>query len=461
MRILPAAICISLALTFGGPPRGGLAQPDVGRVVYDNPIVGFSLTIPEDWDMATGVLGDTVITMNSRTPSPLAPALSFFYMRGTPEEGAEQLAQFLVAMGRGLGVDVQHGLEVSLARVGPNPLLPPTGKPDEEDVRLALSAGPPIGDVVGRWLCRQEKGTTYVIGMIAGRDAAEQFKDDIDTAFSTCHLIDRAAVHYFREPTENGYRLMLPYDWRWEGSIYRDVNVPGWFVLRAQRADGLVGCFESPPVQAMTTYIDAQTAAGGFLLNELRKQVPDLQLESVRRLPRAGEHLAYAIRAATAAGSELVAERARADYVGTANGTRVRIRVDISLDFAPLLIGGGSETIWVNGGWAPVDKFDSLFPLARGVTGSLWETPEWRRNVRAAASAAMKGRMGAMEESAEDWDRYLREVDLVKDPAGGEPQEVPYGPGDVWKDQDGKMYRVPSSQPVQSELSRLGWKPLQ
>lgn len=434
--------CATLA--FCSPAR---ADAQVATVTYDNPVVGFSLSVPEDWDMGTGVLGETVITINPRAPSPMAPTLSFFYLPTGPEEGAHQIAQFLVAVGQGLGVPLE-------------PQVRATGIQGEWEVTATVNL-PVVGEVRGRWLCRNEKGTTYVIGFVATRQAEQDFKEDIEKAFETCHLTEGAAVRFFREPTENAYRLMLPEGWRWEGHIYRDANCPGWFVFKAQSEDGLTGCFESPPVQLTTNYINAHTIAEGLLLDQLRKEVPDLKLEGIHSLPRAAEHLALALRLAAAASADLQTERAVADYVGSVNGIRVRIRVNMSAYFAPLMFVGGSENLWIYGAWAPVDRFDELYPLARGVTASLWETPQWRKNVRQTVQAVLKGRMGAMEESAEEWDRYLREVEQVKDPEGGDAQEVPYGPGRVWKDNDGKMYRVPTYQPLESELSRRGWKTVQ
>jgi hypothetical protein len=448
MRAQKAKHLVTLAALFAiGLGGVAVAQSEVPRIVVRNPIMGFSLTIPADWDMGTGVLGETVITINARTPSPSAPLLSFFYMPSSPKEGAGQIAEFLKAVGQALGVNIA-------------PQVRATDKADEWEVTMTADVAL-IGSVSGRWLCRRQGGTTYAIGMIAATPVAEKFKEDIDTAFATCHLIDRPAVHYFREPTENAYRLVLPDGWKWEGSIYRDVNCPGWFVMKVQSADGLIGHFESPPVAAMTEYIGAQNLAENLLLQQLRKEVPDLELENVQVMPRASDDLASAIETATGNAAKVRAERAFADYVGTANAKRIRIRMDISLYFTPLLFGGGNETMWFCGSWAPVDNFDELYPLARGVEASLWETPQWRKSVRETVRAVLKGRAGAMEESAEGWDRYMREVELVHDPAGGDPQEVPYGPGWVWKDNDGKMHRVPEQQALESELSRRGWKPLE
>jgi len=441
---MKVALCAGL---LGAVISAGAKAAEVPSVVYDNPVAGFSITIPEDWDMGTGVLGDTTITLNPRTPSGAAPSFSFFYMQDKPEQGARNIAQFLTAVGPALGVSI-------------TPQVRATGKPNEWEV-TASAEFPYVGEVNGRWLCRLEKNTTYVIGVLATTQAASDYRDEMETAFNTCHLMDRPLVHYFREPTENGYRLVIPEGWQWEGSIFRDVNVPGWFVFKVQSPEKLTGCFESQPVTFMANYIDAQTLAGGALLDSLRNQVGDIELESFHPLPRAGKDLAIAIAIATGGNTKIQAETAFADYIGTQDGTRVRIRVDISSYYLPLMFGGGSETVSFRGAWAPIDKFDELFPIARGVDASLWETPEWRRNIRATVAAVLKGRAGAMGEAAEDWDRYLREVEMVKDPQTGDAQEVPYGPGQVWKDQDGKMFRVPESQTLLSELDRRGWKKVQ
>lgn len=296
-------LAVSLTLALGS---AAFTQGEAPRAVFDNPIAGFSVTIPEDWDMGTGALGDTVMTVNTRTPSLLAPSLSFFYMRTSPKEGAEQVAGFLRGIGQALRVNVA-------------PQVRATGKSDEWEVTMTTSV-PLVGELTGRWLCRRQEGATYVIGMIGTSQAAEKFKDDVDTAFNTCHLINRQAIRYFREPTENGYRLMLPEGWKWEGSIYRDVNCPGWFVIKVRSPDGLTGCFESPPIQATTDYIGAQSLAESTFLQKLRKEVPDLELEAVHDMPRAGEVLAHAIQTAVASPMPLRAERANLRSFKVANG---------------------------------------------------------------------------------------------------------------------------------------------
>lgn len=68
-------------------------------------------------------------------------------------------------------------------------------------------------------------------------------------------------------------------------------------------------------------------------------------------------------------------------------------------------------------------------------------------------------RSSVFEEANADWDRYIRQVELVPDPGGGPAQEVSYGPGTVMKDVDGKMHRIPSNQV--GDYSGYGWNEVQ
>lgn len=438
-----ALMLLSGGLSLAVFARPAWAQSDVPRVAYDNPIAGFGLTIPEDWEMATGVAGNTEIAIDAPTGAAVLfqPTLWFFYAPHSPEAQAHLLAQGLQAIGGGA-----------------TPQVRATGKADEWEVTMTSDAS--RGPLVERWLCRSENGTSYVIGAMARPQVFTQFQDDIDTALSTCHLVGQPIIHFFREPTEDAYRLTLPHGWQWEGQIVRGENLPGAFTWKAQSADGLTGCFTSPPVGFDMTvdYMPAEMVAQGMVLTTLSQQVPGATVESVHPLPRASAYFAAVIKAAGPTMNPRV-HRVRADYLGTVNGVRVRIRAYITtvmMDASPMFGGRGIWFFGVGGAWAPVDQFDALYPIARGVQASLRMSPQWKKRQIRVVEEVLKYRSAVMEEAAEEWDAYIRDVERVDDPDGGPPQEVPIGAGKVYKDSDGKMQRVG---PDQDQTARdKGWK---
>lgn len=427
-----------------------LAAPTwaVQQVDYANPIAGFAIEIPEDWEMATGTGGNTEIAIDAPSGAAVAtqPALWFFRARHPAEEEARLLARDLQQISNGVA-----------------PKVAPTGRPGEWEVSCRSSGV--RGELVERWRCRDEAGQSYVIAALARPGVAEAFSAEIERAFDSCRLIPTPIVHFFQEPTENAYRLVLPVGWTWEGQILRTGAIPGYFVWKVQSPDGLTGSFSSPPaaLNIMVPYTPADELAGGIVLQGLREQLPDAELDSVRRLARVGDYFCELIRLAGLGANPRV-DKVRADYVGTRNGTRVRVRVDIGtfmLDASPLLDGRGDWFLMAGGSWAPEDRFDERFPLARGVMASLWTSPKWKARQAEAVQSVLGRRRGAIDEAAAGWDALIRDMDRVPDPDGGDPQEVPNRDGGVWKDPAGVMHRVPNDPDTENALRNRGWRQIQ
>jgi hypothetical protein len=147
-----------------------------------------------------------------------------------------------------------------------------------------------------------------------------------------------------------------------------------------------------------------------------------------------------------------------ADYAGTLKGIPIKIRVCILthlIDSSPLFGGNGYWYLMVSGAWAPTKDFDTLYSIARGVQTSLSVTREWKKQQEKYVKEVLGYRSSVFEENNGEWDRYIRQVELVSDPDGGPAQEVPYGPGTIMKDVDGKMHRIPSNQV--NDYSGYGW----
>jgi len=70
---------------------------EVSYVVYNNPVAGFSITIPEDWELSAGTAGQTEIAIDASSGSSLLyyPLLWFFYVEQTPEYYAKILSTTL------------------------------------------------------------------------------------------------------------------------------------------------------------------------------------------------------------------------------------------------------------------------------------------------------------------------------------------------------------------------------
>ncbi len=63
-----------------------------------------------------------------------------------------------------------------------------------------------------------------------------------------------------------------------------------------------------------------------------------------------------------------------------------------------------------------------------------------------------------MDEACRGWDAYIRDMEQIPDPAGGELQEVPDRDGSVWMDPAGIMHRVPRNTELEHALRNRGWR---
>ncbi len=70
---------------------------EVSYVVYNNPVAGFSITIPEDWELSAGTAGQTEIAIDASSGSSLLyyPLLWFFYVEQSSEYYAKILSTTL------------------------------------------------------------------------------------------------------------------------------------------------------------------------------------------------------------------------------------------------------------------------------------------------------------------------------------------------------------------------------
>ena len=371
------------------------AQP-VPRMQLDNPLAGFSITVPEDWTMATGRAGNVEIAIDAPTGATLAlqPALWFFYAPKPPAQEAQTLARDLTLLGGGAKA-------VATA----------TGRANEWEVRMQSSGV--RGPLIERWLCRLEGDRSYVIGAFGRPGNYEQFQGDLDTALQSCHLIALAPRTFFREPSENAYRMSLPVGWKWEGQIYRDMATPGYFVWKVQSPQGATGAFSSPPAafNIAVPYTPAGQTARLMVLPHLRQEMPDIRLEGVHELPRAGATAMAMIRGA-GLGKNPRVNVVLADYVGTYRGNAVRLRATLvtwMLDQSALLGGRGNWFLNASGAWGPINDFDQQYALGRAVVASVRTDPRWRANQRNVTEGVINDRNDAIEKWGIEWDELIRE----------------------------------------------------
>ncbi len=356
--------CLLAAVWLAAAAGIAWAQPDVPRVIYDNPVAGLSIEIPEDWEMGTSDYGMLNIGMEAGLGASTCrgmPMLWFFFTKTPPEQMARELAQGFQALD------------------GCAPQVLPFGQGDWE-VRFTSNAT--RGPLSERWVCKRQGRISYVIAAMVRPEFAAHFQADLDTALNTAHLIPGPPLQLFTEPTERAYRMVFPQGWQWSGRIIRTATAPGVFEWKVQTPDGLVGAFNAPPasLNIMVPYAPAAECAGTFVLQGLQQEVPDARLESVHELPRAGAYFMAAIKA-LGLGENPRVDKARAEYLGTRNGTPVRIHVDIGtfmLDASPLLGGRGNWILMCSGGWAPVDRFAQLYPICRGIVASIATDPVWK-----------------------------------------------------------------------------------
>jgi parallel beta-helix repeat protein len=427
------------------PKAAAPGEASIRSRMYSNPIAGFQIKIPADWEMATNVAGVTEISIDAQAGAGLRtqPALWFFHAPNPPDLQAQELQNAFLALG---------GADVSIQNISPS----------EWGVTATFRQSE-IGDIQTQWRCRNQNGQNYVIGAGVRSADAEAFAMEIETAFSTCRLIASPAMRTFVEPTENAYRIILPDGWSWSGRIIRTLEIPGFFEWKAQSRDGLSGCFASPPgvFNMFQDFVSAEQAAEGIVLEGLSQQAENVRLTRVIHVPRAEEDFSIALRNV---GMNPRVEKLRAEYSAVVNGEGILIQVDIvclmpnASQFPdPRISGRGNWFLFTSGTWAPTSEFESVNSLAKGVLASHRTSLRWIIAQRPAVNDALIGRRGAMVEAFAGWDAFIRDMERVPDPDGGPIQEVPNRDGSVWKDPDGVMWRIPPGVDEQA-MQNCGWQ---
>jgi hypothetical protein len=386
-RLFRAVALGALALLIG---PAALAE----TVTVRNPIAGFQIDIPDDWEMAAGTALNTVIAIDAASGPAYAtkPVLWFFHAPLEPAEEAAGIATSLTAMAGGATPQVSQG-------------------PGAGEFVIRMTSNGARGPLTECWVCRSQDGVSYVIGAMARPEAWGPSAADIDRALASCRLIDRPQLEAFREPTETAYRILLPVGWKWSGEILRAEAVPGYFVWKAASPDGATGCFSSPPgvFNIATEYMPAGAAIDQIVLPYLRQQIPDARLIAVQELPGAGAYYRELIQKA-GIGQNPRVDKVRADF--SAAGGAVRIRIDVltlQFDTSQILGGRGDWFLYTSGYWAPEAQFDELGPLGRGVLASLRTDRQWKKNQRDAVAGVLGPRQDAMDAFADAWDNYIRE----------------------------------------------------
>lgn len=409
-----------------------------GYVELTNPLLGFAITVPADWTMGTGVIRDTVIGINYPLyPSPASPYITFTYASVSPLEAAKFMALYL----RPIAVGETQ--------------LRPAGNPNEYRLTATFDGGI-LGPVLGQWIFRQQQWKTYVVGVLVLANVADQFTNEINTAVNSCRLIKQTVIsRFFHEPSMDAFILTLPYGWTYQGNIQSGYNVPAAYVFEVQSPDGLTGCFSSPPVDSVLPETNLQGIAYGLVLESLQQKVSDLQVEKITLLTQAGAQYTQFMQV-LAQIQNVVGERALVDYIGTKNGVPVRIRVEIWFRIVPGLIPGAPAYghCDITGVWAPAANFQEQSALAQAVLASLWETPNWRQLVKKTTIDVVDFRTKVGQKAADQWDSYIRSVDVWEDPATGDRKETPYGQTAA-KDAQGNYYNIPEGMDVPAGMTPL------
>jgi hypothetical protein len=350
------------------------ARPDPGWVEHVNPLLGYRLEIPDDWDEAFSDVGIPMLGLDAGVSTTLdrdQPLLWFFASRRPPEETAAALA-----------IDLRAGLcaDVGCRRIGRG-VWEVAGVVRHGVSRPLLSRYRVVG--VGR-------GSYLLLAMVR-TDRAAATRAEVERVLGSLRPVRLVRAKELQEPREHAYRMLLPSGWTWTGRIIRTRAIPGFFEWRVQSADGTSGAFTGAPgvFDITRPYQPAATAAKTIVLPALARQIPGLRLESVRALPRPSGYFTGKLRLVT--GPTARVDKARADLVAVVNGRKLRMRITVAtvMTSASALVGGrGNWTLYTSGAWAPDDGFERLYPLARAVLSSHSTDPEWKRRQGMAVSEA-------------------------------------------------------------------------
>jgi hypothetical protein len=422
-------------------------QPQVQRLWFNDPMAGFAVILPEDFEIGTSLSGQTMAGVNARyIGSFFAPWFSFTYTKHPPQASAAFMAQML----KELGGQTEMG---------------PTKRPDEwlvySDVAMAA-----YGRFICRFVFRRSADKHYVISATVPADLDAQFQDDILTALSTCRPIPFPVFKLYEEPTEHAYKIRLPEKWKWEGSIYRSTLCPGYFVWKAMSPDGLVGCFESAPLEGLPGFCDAKNAASTVIFASLREHFPDLAFVGFKEYPRAGDQIGRTLMLLVRNSLEIRSQKASAFYTGMYKGARLLIKVDISQDYVKNLLSS-SSTLRVCGAWAPADAFEKLYPMGYGVLTSLRPSREWIRRNDMYTKEALDYRTEVFERALEKWSEQSRTTyydhvagkDVVMDMSGIDHCDVVRGSDGDYYYYDSKTEAEMKKRIEAGEFSVLTRKP--
>ena len=125
------------------------AQQAVPRINYENPLMAFATTIPEDWDVVTQLGGNVEIGLGAASDATLPgfPKIWFFFTKHTPDDEAKRLASDLEKISDGARAQVRQ-----------------TGQAEWE-VTMASNGGT-RGPLLEQWFCRQQDKVNYVVGAV-------------------------------------------------------------------------------------------------------------------------------------------------------------------------------------------------------------------------------------------------------------------------------------------------------
>jgi len=353
-----AALAFLLLLLVQALPVPARAQEEVKKHEWIDHLQGYRITLPEDYEITTNSSGESHMTINGRYIASLfSPWFVFRNLKSSPGEASRQLLSLLQS-----------------AKLKGAPVV--TLSPLKEETRVAaILELEGLGDFQGLWCFRREGQRSYLISSFVSASLVSRYAADIETAFATCTLLRHIPFSLFEEPTEKAYKIKLPRTWKWEGSIYRDNLVPGFFVLRATALDGALGCFTAPPLH-LPTMVSAETIANTAALEYLKRFIPDIRLESFTRYPRAEQEVRSTLKHLQANTVEITASRGTAVYFGVYKGNPTRLRLDIAVECCPMFFSTGGQ-VRMYGWWAPLVNYDNYSALSQSVLGSVMASRTW------------------------------------------------------------------------------------
>ncbi len=370
---------------------------EVPRYRLVNPVAGYVVDLPIDYELGTGGLRQSTMGINvSNYGSPSTPLYGFFHCKPAPQEGAGSVAQYV-------------GLAYPRAQVK-------VGQGPSANEWQVQAAGPSdmLGPLVAQWFVRPGQGINYGVSVVAKLPVYENFRNEIAGTLASFRQIDRVTSRLAKEQRERAYKVTMPEQWSFQGRIHRSRVCPGWAVWQAQSADGLVGCFENPPGQATIHPLSIRDIAGTYTLQGIQKEVQTVQslrVDRITMLPRGAAAILDFWK--SFGGTSLTqpsAEKAMVDYLGSVNGVAVRMRVFTTSYYVPFygrpdLPGSFNWFIW--GLWAPVEGFDVASGLAHSVHGSLEYDRKWLAEQRRVVGGVLDERRKAQDKWNDQWMKHI------------------------------------------------------